>query len=699
MEPQFLPRPKNIVLSLGENIFEINKGTFILTNNNQIHEFLVNFTQFIFPFPFPIKIGTNNRSYPGPCCFLFVSNHPGPENGIEAVMPSFALVEDSIKVPGSYNLKITPDGILMLSMTAGGLFNACWTLSQLISQTNQEKLGSGITRIPCMDVSDFPDVEFRAVQIHLKTHLHRFAYLEERIRLMASLKINAVLWEWEDKLPFSASLDIRHPLAFTGPETARLVSLCEKLGMETIPLVQTFGHLEFVLKLPKYKHLRENLAAHEQERTLDICPLHPETMPLLERMIDDMARFHPNSRYIHIGGDEVYTIGTCPACKEFVNKHGAGDVDKGKGILYVTHVNKIINIVKARGKIPMIWHDYLLKYPAHIDALDKDVIIVYWRYGKDLEHENYTEEIEIFKHKGFKVLAANSLRSTFQAGIPNYSERFQNIHDLNKALVHEPRNVAGILATDWAMCMVPMESAIPGLLFFVENAWNVNHGDLTRESLRRVARQSLVTFFKVAPAQAAEHEDLFYLLHEGVIRLRSDLELRNDPRPFMAALEQVERSWIALGHMATAGKNVIDNILHGLRLQLLKVRLVALVKDFNESFDAWSETEDDPFTHITNEHVRLEGSINDLKKEFEAFKMDTLVLFGRVAYASDVNIELTRCYDKVISFLEKVDDQIVTLVKMIEAFPRAGKDELQSFLDEFTCWFFAGAEKLYDRFL
>lgn len=48
--------------------------------------------------------------------------------------------------------------------------------------------------------------------------------------------------------------------------------------------MQTFGHLEFALKLPEFKDLRE-LEPFPQE----ICPSNPKSIALIEEMIDQVS--------------------------------------------------------------------------------------------------------------------------------------------------------------------------------------------------------------------------------------------------------------------------------------------------------------------------------------------------------------------------------------------------------------------------
>ena len=46
-------------------------------------------------------------------------------------------------------------------------------------------------------------------------------------------------------------------LAFTREEVASILDLAKASDLEVIPLVQTFGHMEFALKLEEFKPLRE----------------------------------------------------------------------------------------------------------------------------------------------------------------------------------------------------------------------------------------------------------------------------------------------------------------------------------------------------------------------------------------------------------------------------------------------------------
>lgn len=67
-----------------------------------------------------------------------------------------------------------------------------------------------------------------------------------------------------------------------------------------IPLIQTIGHMEFVLKHEQWKSLRE-----VEMYPSSMCPSNSETMALVRSMIKQIVAFHTNIQYLHIGADEV----------------------------------------------------------------------------------------------------------------------------------------------------------------------------------------------------------------------------------------------------------------------------------------------------------------------------------------------------------------------------------------------------------
>lgn len=80
----------------------------------------------------------------------------------------------------------------------------------------------------------------------------------------------------------------------------KIYVVADDCGLTVIPLVQTFGHLEYVLKHDQWKGLRE-----VESFPSSICPSNSETMPLIRSMIKQIVAFHPNIQYLHIGADEV----------------------------------------------------------------------------------------------------------------------------------------------------------------------------------------------------------------------------------------------------------------------------------------------------------------------------------------------------------------------------------------------------------
>lgn len=165
------------------------------------------------------------------------------------------------------------------------------------------------------------DIEFidsmrnmqRLVHLDLKGAPPKLNYLKELIPFIKKAGATGVLIEYEDFFPYKNELEsIRNQNHYTNQELLQIFNLLNENKLSVIPLIQTYGHLEFVLKLKQFAYLREN-PKHYQV----ITPCSNETYEkVLFRLIDQILDVHPQSlEYIHIGCDEVYHINVNPDCK------------------------------------------------------------------------------------------------------------------------------------------------------------------------------------------------------------------------------------------------------------------------------------------------------------------------------------------------------------------------------------------------
>lgn len=98
----------------------------------------------------------------------------------------------------------------------------------------------------------------RIVHIDLKGAPPKIDYFERFIPMLKEYGAHGVLLEYEDTFPFEGQLaEARHGNAYSIQDVNRIKELCKKHGLYIMPLVQTYGHLEWVLKLQKFAHLRE----------------------------------------------------------------------------------------------------------------------------------------------------------------------------------------------------------------------------------------------------------------------------------------------------------------------------------------------------------------------------------------------------------------------------------------------------------
>ena len=149
---------------------------------------------------------------------------------------------------------------------------------------------------PAVEITDWPELALRSDYLDMRGIYPKFENLLRYVEEMAAYKLNTLVIEYEDKLP-RARKDLCHPTdALTPEQHRRLLEVARENFIDIIPLQQSFGHLEYVLKLPEYQHLREI-----PEAPGEMCPLREGAYELAASLLEETARLHPDSRYLHLG--------------------------------------------------------------------------------------------------------------------------------------------------------------------------------------------------------------------------------------------------------------------------------------------------------------------------------------------------------------------------------------------------------------
>ncbi|CAG9857819.1 unnamed protein product [Phyllotreta striolata] len=220
----------------------------------------------------------------------------------------------------------------------------------------------------------------RIVHLDLKGAPPKVVYYKYLFPLLKQLGATGVLVEYEDMFPYSSELqNITALNSYTIDDVKVINDLAKEHQLKVIPLVQTFGHLEFVLKLPSYKDYRE-----VPEYPQVICPTYEKTEKLIKEMIKQNIEAHPDSTYIHLGADEVYFLGVCDKC---VRTMTTNSLDKNK--LFITYINNLAKFIKKTYPqfTVLIWDDQLRSITPEVlktDDFHQNVQPVVWKYTKDV---------------------------------------------------------------------------------------------------------------------------------------------------------------------------------------------------------------------------------------------------------------------------------------------------------------------------
>ena len=221
--------------------------------------------------------------------------------------------------------------------------------------------------------------------------------LKEYLRLLKKMGYNSVMLYTEDTYevdgePFFGYMRGRYSVA----EMQELDDFANDLGVELIPRIQTLAHLNQALRWGSIPVDCNDIMLVDDDRVYD----------LIDRMFSTLKKCF-KSPYIHIGMDEAHMVGR----GKYMDIHGYEDTFS----ILKRHLGKVCELAKKYDFVPLIWSDmffrpwnngtYCLLEGKHempkefVDAINPDVIPVYWDYYSDKE-QHYSDMF--YNHKAFK---------------------------------------------------------------------------------------------------------------------------------------------------------------------------------------------------------------------------------------------------------------------------------------------------------
>ncbi|MEO6916173.1 MAG: beta-N-acetylhexosaminidase [Chitinophagaceae bacterium] len=274
----------------------------------------------------------------------------------------------------------------------------------------------------------------RGYHIDLRIQVIKLPALKALASKLKANGINTLVVEWEATYPFEKYPVIRNRYAYTKEEIRSFMKHCDSLQLDVIPLQQSFGHVEYILRNYRFANLREDSRDFSQ-----VCPVEEEgNRALFTDLFRELADTH-SSKYIHIGGDETYLLGHCEKCKKKA-------AEEGLSKLYIDHIRMLCDIVIKLGKRPVLWADIALKHPEAIKLLPRETVFIDWNYGWEL---NRFGNLDNLLNKGYEVWGAPAIRSSTD----NYYLSQWQLHLNNlKDFIPAARRLGykGMILTSWS---------------------------------------------------------------------------------------------------------------------------------------------------------------------------------------------------------------------------------------------------------
>ncbi|XP_041714600.1 hexosaminidase D isoform X1 [Coregonus clupeaformis] len=353
----------------------------------------------------------------------------------------------------------------------------------------------------------------KLVHLDLKGAPPRIDYLHKLIGIFAGLGADGLLVEYEDMFPYEGELKVLQSTQhspYSREEVLSIQEVAKSQGLEVIPLVQTFGHMEFVLKHKSLWGLRE---VGHCLGTLN--PHREEGVRLVEEMLRQVVELHPGSTSLHIGADEVYLLGEGEESRRWLSTPG-----RTVQQLFLSHVTRVAKGVReAWPNLNMIMWDDMLRGMDHNTLKGSGLVglvqLMLWDYNPTLDVENTVNLLERYSGAGLSELwAASAFKgsTTVHTCVTSTQRHVDNHLQWLQVAAAQPEGIhmLGIALTGWqrydhlsVLCeLLPL--ALPSLASCLQI---LTHGQFSPEAQSRVTESLGISSVEVETMESSSTGD------------------------------------------------------------------------------------------------------------------------------------------------------------------------------------------------
>ncbi|GLV44394.1 uncharacterized protein CBL_10198 [Carabus blaptoides fortunei] len=285
----------------------------------------------------------------------------------------------------------------------------------------------------------------RLVHFDLKGAPLRVSYFKRIFPLLKTMGATGILIEYEDMFPYKGILkSIAAKNAYSDQEIKEILSSAEDSKLDVIPLIQTFGHVEFALKRADWVKLREVPNSPQA-----LCPSRNASLDFIKEMVDQVMAAHPKVDYLHIGCDEVFQMGECELCRLESHEN-----------LFIRHVRKVAQTIHQKyPKLQLIIWDDMLRHMSQQSMLDAalgDLVEpMVWVYAEDIYRFVQVQVWEKYGAVFRTAWTASAFKGAFgeQLFVPDARRHLENnlrwLEVMSNSNYFFKKGISGIALTGW----------------------------------------------------------------------------------------------------------------------------------------------------------------------------------------------------------------------------------------------------------